>query len=93
MFIKLLFFLGVVGVIEGSVFGGDGFAAEKLVSEVDSSDAAVGVDLYPEGFDVICSVGSSGEVGEVEVDLVPSFIELHWDCADEWLYPCVRLII
>ena len=39
----------------------------------------------PEGFDVVGSVGSAGEVGQVELDLVPTLVETHGHGADERL--------
>ena len=41
---------------------GELFFGVKSIGKVDPSDSAVGVDLHPEGFYVICSVRSAGEV-------------------------------
>ena len=39
----------------------------------------------PEGLNVVGTVGSSGEIRQVELNLIPSLIESHWHGADEWL--------
>lgn len=39
--------------------------------------------LHPQGFHIIGSVRSPGEVGQVELDLVPSFVQPHGHGADE----------
>ena len=57
----------------------------ESVGEVDSSDSAVGVDLNSEGLYVIGTVRSPGEIRQVELNLIPSFIESHGHGADEWL--------
>jgi len=65
----------------------------ESVGEVDSPDSAVGVDLHSQGLDVVGSVGSSGEVGQVELDLVPSLVQSHGHRADEWLDSGGRLVV
>lgn len=52
------------------------------------SDAAVGVDLDPQGLDVVGAVGAASEVGEVELDLVPALVQTHGHRADEGLDTC-----
>ena len=44
------------------------------------------MDLNSQSLNIVRSVCSSGEVGQVELDLVPPFIESHGHGADEWLY-------
>lgn len=39
----------------------------------------------PEGLNVVGTVGSSSEIRQIELNLVPSLIESHWHGADEWL--------
>ena len=39
----------------------------------------------PEGLNVVCSVGAAGEVGQVELNLVPALVETHGHSADEGL--------
>ena len=58
------------------------------------------MDLHSQCLYVIRSVGSSGEVRQVELNLVPSyvinvstFVQSHWHCADEGLHPRCRLIV
>jgi len=43
------------------------------------------MDLHTEGFDVVGTVGSAGEVRQVELDLVPAVIQSHGHGADEGL--------
>ena len=42
-------------------------------------------DNLPEGLNVVGTVSSSGEIGQVELDLIPAFIETHGHSADEGL--------
>ena len=51
------------------------------------------MDLDSEGLYVVGTVSSTGEIGQVELNLIPSLIESHGHCANEWLYPGGRLII
>ncbi len=57
------------------------------------SDAAVSVDLDAESLDIIGAVGTSGEVRQIELDLVPAFIQTHGHCTDEGLHACRGLIV
>ena len=65
----------------------------ESVGEVDSSDSAVSVDLDSEGLYVVGTVSSSGEIRQVELNLIPSFIESHRHGTDEWLYTGGRLVV
>lgn len=51
------------------------------------------MDLDPQSLNVICPVGSLGEIGKVELNLVPSVIKSHWHGANEGLNPRGRLIV
>ena len=42
---------------------------------------------------VVGPVGSTGEVGEVELDLVPTVVQLHWHGTDKGLYLSGRLVV
>ena len=57
----------------------------KSVGEVDSSNSAVGVDLDAESLYVVGTVSSPGEIGQVELNLIPALIQSHWHGTDEWL--------
>ena len=50
-------------------------------------------DYLPEGFDVVGTVGSSGEIRQVELDLVPAFVKSHRHGADKGLDTRGRLIV
>ena len=39
----------------------------------------------PEGLNIVGTVSSSGEIRQVELNLIPSLVESHWNGADEWL--------
>ena len=65
----------------------------KSVREVDSPDSAVSVDLHSQGLYVVCTIRSPREIGQVELDLVPTFIQPHRHRANEWLHTSRRLII
>ena len=65
----------------------------QSVGEVDSTDSAVGVDLNSQSLDVVSTVGSSGEIRQVELDLIPSFIKSHGHGTDEWLDSGGRLVV
>ena len=47
----------------------------------------------PEGLDVVGSVGTAGEIGEVELDLVPALVEAHGHGADEGLHAGGALVV
>jgi hypothetical protein len=49
----------------------------EAVREVDTADPTVCVDLHSEGFDVVGSVSAAGEVREVELNLVPSLLQVQ----------------
>merc|ERR1712100_200416 len=65
----------------------------QSVGEVDSADTAVSVDLNSEGLNVVGTVGTTGEIGQVELNLIPAFVESHWHGANEWLHTGGALIV
>ena len=65
----------------------------ESVGEVDSSDSAVRVDLYSQGLDIVGTVGSPREIGQVELNLVPSLVESHGHGTDEGFDPGSRLVV
>lgn len=46
--------------------------AVQLISEINPSDATVGVYLNPDGFQIVSAVRSACEVGQVDVQLIPA---------------------
>ena len=50
------------------------------------------VDL-PERLDIVGTIGSSCEIGQVELNLIPALIESHGHCADERLDTSSGLIV
>mmetsp|Transcript_35104 Transcript_35104/g.113647 ORF Transcript_35104/g.113647 Transcript_35104/m.113647 type:complete len:257 (+) Transcript_35104:156-926(+) len=67
--------------------------AVETVREVDAADAAVRMQLHPQGLDVVRAVGAAREVGQVELDLVPALIEAHRHRADEGLHARGALVV
>ena len=57
----------------------------EAVGEVNSTDSAVSVNLDSEGFDVVSSVGTTSEIGQIELNLVPAFVESHGHGTNERL--------
>jgi hypothetical protein len=57
----------------------------QAVGEVDAADPAVGVDLHTQRLDVVGSVRATGEVRQIELDLVPALVQPHRHGADERL--------
>ena len=51
------------------------------------------MDLNSESLYVVGTVSSSGEIGKIELNLIPSLIQSHWHCADEWLNSGGGLIV
>ena len=81
---------GVALLLDGEVeleLCGELLLAVEAVGEVDAADAAVGVDLHAERLNVVGAVGAAGEVGQVELDLVPALVQPHRHRADKRLHP------
>lgn len=57
----------------------------ESVGEVNTTDAAVSVDLHTQRLDVIRTVRSASEIRQVKLNLIPTFIEPHGHGADEGL--------
>lgn len=49
------------------------------------------MDLHSQSLNVVRAVCSSGEIREVELDLIPAFIQSHGHSTDEWLHSGCRL--
>jgi hypothetical protein len=49
--------------------------------------------FLPEGLNVIGTIGTSGEVGQVELNLIPALVESHGHSADEGLHTGSALIV
>lgn len=47
----------------------------------------------PKRFNVVCSVSSSGEVRQVELNLIPTLVESHGHRANEWLHSGGALVV
>lgn len=57
----------------------------KSIGEVDSSYSAVCMDLNSQSLDIVGTVGSSCEIRQVELNLIPALIESHRHGTDERL--------
>ena len=44
------------------------------------------MNLDSEGFYITGTVSSSGEIRQVELNLIPTLIQSHWHSANEWFY-------
>ena len=55
------------------------------VGEIDSSNSAVSMDLNPKSFYIVGTISSPGEIGQVELNLIPTFIKSHGHGANERL--------
>lgn len=69
------------------------FFRVQTVREVDATNTAVGMNLNTKGFDVVGTVRTTGEVRQVELNLVPSIIKTHWHGANERLHSGGRLVV
>ena len=65
----------------------------EAIGEVNSSDSAVGVNLHSECFDIVSTVGTTGEVGQVELNLIPALVETHRHRANEGLHTSGGLVV
>jgi hypothetical protein len=74
-------------------FWGELVFCVESVGEINSSNSAVGVNLHSKGFNIVGTVGSSSEIGQVELNLVPALIESHGHCANERLYSSSWLVV
>ena len=68
------------------------FSVES-VREIDSSDSAVCMNLNSKSLYIVSTIGSSREIRQVELNLIPALIKSHWHSADERLDSCGTLII
>lgn len=49
--------------------------------------------LHPKRLDVVCAICPSGEVGQVELDLVPAVVQPHGHGADERFHARRALVV
>ena len=69
------------------------FFRVQSIGEVYSSNSTVGVDLYSQGLNIVGTISSSCEIRQVELNLIPSFIQSHGHGTDEWLDSGRRLVV
>ena len=50
------------------------------------------MDLDSQGFNIVCTISSSGEIRQVELNLIPAFIQSHGHGTNKWLHSGSRLI-
>jgi hypothetical protein len=58
----------------------------QAIREVNAADATIGVQLDSKGLNVIRAVRAACEVAQVELNLVPAFVQSHGHSADEGFY-------
>ena len=51
------------------------------------------MDLHPQGLDVVSSVSTPREVGQVELNLIPALVKAHGHCANEGFHTGRRLVV
>ena len=51
------------------------------------------MNLHSQGFNVVRSVGSPCEITQVELNLVPAFVQTHGHCANEGLHTGGALVV
>ena len=51
------------------------------------------MDLHTKGLDVVGTVCTAGEVGKIELNLVPSLVKSHWHRTDERFHTRSGLVI
>merc|ERR1711957_217181 len=67
--------------------------AVQPVREVYPADSAICMQLHTQRLDVVCAISPTCEVGEVELDLIPTLVKSHGHRADEGLDPGRALVI
>jgi len=65
----------------------------QSVAEVQTADTAVGMHLDSQCLNVVGTVRTSGKVRQVELNLVPAFVQSHGHSADKRLHTRGGLII
>ena len=51
------------------------------------------MDLHSQGLNIVCTVSSSCEVRQVELNLIPALIKSHGHGTDEWLHTGCALVV
>jgi len=59
------------------------FLGVQSVGEVDTTDAAICMDLHTQGLNIVGTIGSSSKITQIELDLIPAVIKTHGHRADE----------
>lgn len=72
-------------------FGWELFLRVQSIWKIDSTDSAVSMDLNTKSFNIVCTIGSSSEIREVELYLIPTFIQAHRHSADKRFHSSRRL--
>jgi hypothetical protein len=63
------------------------------IREINSPNATVCVNLNPNSLHVVRSVGPASEIGQIELNLVPAFVQTHRHGANKRLHSRCGLII
>ena len=58
-----------------------------------NSNKSTKLENVPECLDIVCTVGSPSEIGQVKLNLIPAFIESHRHGADEWFHTRRTLVV
>ena len=92
LLLLLLLFLLSLNRNEELELGWDLIFGVKLIRKVNPSDTAVGMDLNPQGFHIVRTIGSPCEIREVELDLIPTLVQTHGHGAYEGLHSSLTLV-
>jgi len=65
----------------------------KSVRKVYSTNTTIGMNCHTQSFYIVATVSPTGEIRQIELNLIPSLIQPHWHGADKWFNPCGWLII
>jgi len=49
--------------------------------------------MIPKRFNIVSTIGSSCEIRQVELDLIPAFIKTHGHGTNERFYSCCALVV
>lgn len=69
------------------------FFGVETIREVNTSDSAISVNSHSKCLYVIAAICSSSEIRQIELDLIPSFIEPHRHGTNERFNAGSRLIV
>lgn len=67
--------------------------AVKAIGKVDAADATIRVDLYSKRLNIVGTVSTTSEIGEIKLDLIPTIVESHRHGTNKGLYTRCTLVV